>query len=135
MKKHLTTLLFCGAFILSAGAANAQTAVVIWPETIDNGGAEIRYLGIKDDMAVFNVSYPNPGGSAFSVSVKDQDGAELYKHTFRDQYFRKQFRLPRAEKSKFCFTIRDGRVSDVIKSFEVNGKDLFVKDFAVKEKD
>jgi hypothetical protein len=135
MKKHLTTLLFCGAFILSAGVANAQIAVVVWPETIAKGGAEIKYLGIKDDMAVFNVSYPNPDGAAFSVMVKDQDGSELYKHTFRDQYFRKQFRLPREEKSKFCFIIQDGRISDVIKSFEVNGKDPFVKDFAVKEKD
>lgn len=135
MKKHLITLLFCGVFLFSAGAASAQMAVVIWPEMINNGGPEIKYLGIKDDMAVFNVSYPNPEGAAFIVAVKDQDGSELYKHTFRDRHFSKQFRLPRDQKTKFCFIIRDGSISDVIKSFEVNGKDPFVKDIALMEKD
>lgn len=127
MKKHLSTIFICGAFLLSGLMAHAQTA--------DTGGAEIKYLGIKDDMAVFNVTYPNPEGGVFSVAVRDQNGSELYKHSFRDKHFRKQFRLPKEEKSKFCFIIRDGRISDVIKSFEVTGKDPFVKDFAVNEKD
>jgi len=127
MKKHFITILFCGAFLFSGYRASAQAA--------DTGEADIRYLGIKDDMAVFTVSYPNPEGAAFSLAVKDQDGSELYKHTFRGKYFHKQFRLPKEEKSKFSFIIRDGRVSDIIKSFEVNAESRLVKGAAVLQRD
>lgn len=127
MKKRLTTILICGIFLFSGSAASAQTT--------DTGIAEIKYLGIKDDMAVFTVSYPNPEGSAFSLAVKDQDGSELYKHTFRDKHFRKQFRLPKEAKRAFSFIIQDGRVSDIIKSFEVTDKNQLIQGVAVQQQE
>jgi hypothetical protein len=82
--------------------------------------ALIRYLGIRDDMAVFNISYNNPAGAAFDLSVMDQDGSELYRHTFYQQGFHKQFRLPRAGKSKFSFVIANGREREIVKTFGIN---------------
>src|SRR5882762_9130567 len=130
MKKHLTTsirrVVFGSLFILPGFMVKAQTA------SPDSTGMEtpalIRYLGTQEDMVVFNISYNNPQGSAFNLLVRDQDGAELYQHMFREKNFYKQFRLPKAEGSKLSFIIRNGKEADIVKTFEINVNSRMVQD-------
>ena len=84
-------------------------------------------------MILFNVSYPNPDGARFVLTVKDQDGTQLYQNVSTEKGFYKQFRLPKTDKSKITFTLRNGREADIVKSFEINVNSRFVEDIAVKK--
>jgi len=113
-------------------------AVTVQAQTISSGtgqgeGATIKYLGTQDDLIVFNVSYGNPEGSKFQVIVKDQDGNQLYQNIFNEKTFYKQFRLPKADKDRVVFVIRNGKEADVVKTFEVNVNSRFVQEIAVKK--
>ncbi len=129
MKKPLTTIIrrfgFGSLFFLASYIAKAQVS----------DSATIKYLGTQDDLVVFNISYNNPQGSSFNLMVKDQDGSELYQHSFRDKSFYKQFRLPKSEKNRLSFIIRNGNEADIVKSFEINVNSRFVQDVAVKKLD
>ncbi|MDO6433583.1 hypothetical protein Q4E93_23430 [Flavitalea sp. BT771] len=115
MKKHLSSILFGSLFLLLAISASAQSG----DSPAKGEPALIRYVGTREDMVVFDISYPNPDGAAFDLAVRDQDGIELYKHTFRVKNFCKQFRLPRSEKSKLSFILRNGKEAELIKTFEI----------------
>jgi len=84
-------------------------------------------------MIVFNVSYANPDGNKFQVIVKDQDGTQLYQNLFSDKAFYKQFRLPRADKDRLVFIIRNGRDADVVKTFEVNVSSRVTQEVSVRK--
>ncbi len=133
MKSLLTAVfgkLIPGAcFILVVATAHAQSTA---SGAGQNESATVKYLGTQDDMLVFNVSYANPDGSKFLLIVKDQDGTQLYQNVFSEKSFYKQFRLPKADKDRIVFVIRDGKDSDLVKTFEVNVNSHFVQDIAVK---
>ncbi|HEY6899598.1 MAG TPA: hypothetical protein VI233_03100, partial [Puia sp.] len=38
-----------------------------------NEAAVVKYLGMQDDLIVFDVFYVNPEGEKFQVTIKDQD--------------------------------------------------------------
>src|SRR5580692_9297798 len=59
--------------------------------------ATVQYLGVQDDMIVFNVSYSNPEGNRFVITVRDQDGTALFTQAFSEKAFYKQFRLPKTD--------------------------------------
>ena len=84
-------------------------------------------------MIVFNVSYANPDGNKFQVIVKDQDGTQLYQNIFSDKVFYKQFRLPRADRDRLVFIIRNGREADVVKTFEVNVNSRMTQEVSVRK--
>jgi hypothetical protein len=131
MKKHLSSILFCSLFLLPAFSVKAQSC----NSPVKGEPALIRYLGTREDLAVFNISYPNPDGAAFDLAVRDQDGIELYKHTFHVKNFCKQFRLPRSEKSKLSFILRNGREADLVTTFEINVNSRPVEYVAGKQPD
>jgi hypothetical protein len=112
MKKHLTTTIFGSLFMLSTFTVKAQSSDTAGR----NEAALIKYLGTQDDMLIFTISYNNPEGTAFTLAVRDQDGSEMYKHAFHEKNFYKQFRLPRTEKSKLSFIIRDGKETEIVKT-------------------
>jgi hypothetical protein len=97
--------------------------------------ATVKYLGIQEDMVVFNISCPNPEGNKFSLTLKDQDGIPLYQNVFSEKGFYKQFRLPKTDKNKITFVLRNGREAEVAKSFEINVNSRFVEDIAIKKID
>lgn len=121
--KSLRKLLFGTIFLFSLATVHAQTA----PATT------IKYLGTQDDMILFNVAYPNPEGVRFSVTVKDQDGTQLFQGFFSDRSFNKQFRLPKTDKNKISFIVHNGKEADVVKTFAINVNSRFVEDVAVKK--
>jgi hypothetical protein len=134
MKKLLTTVFgklvpgFC--LILVVATAQAQTIV---SGAGQSESVIVKYLGTQDDMIVFNVSYANPEGSKFQLIIKDQDGTQLYQNIFNEKPFYKQFRLPKADKDRIIFVIRNGKEAEVVKTFEVNVNSRFVQEVAVRK--
>jgi hypothetical protein len=131
MKKHLSSLLFGSLFLLPAFSVKAQSG----NSPVKGEPALIKYLGTREDMAVFNISYSNPDGAAFDLAVRDQDGIELYKHTFRVKNFCKQFRLPKSEKSKLSFILHNGKEAELVKTFEINVSSRPIQEVAAKKPD
>jgi len=125
MKSSITAI----ALFFAAAASAQSTGGMLSKEPV----ATVKCLGIQEDMVVFNVSYPNPDGSKFSLTVKDQDGTQLYQNVFSDKEFYKQFRLPKMDKSKISFVIRNGKEAELVRSFEINVNSRFVEDIAIKK--
>ena len=134
MKKLLTAVFgklvpgFC--LILTVATAHAQSTV---SGAGQSESAIVKYLGMQDDMIVFNVSYANPEGSKFQLIIKDQDGTQLYQNIFNEKTFYKQFRLPKADKDRIIFVIRNGKEAEMVKTFEVNVNSRFVQEIAVRK--
>jgi len=118
-------------FLLVVTATQAQSTVPNSGKKEDS--AQVKYLGTQDDMVLFNVAYPNPQGAAFSLVVKDQDGTELYKNAYHEKNFYKQFRLPRVDRDRITFTIRNNKDADIVKTFQINVNSRYVEDIAVKK--
>jgi len=123
-------ILFGVCFVLAAATVSAQTTATGAGQT-DN--ATIKFLGLQDDLIVFTVSYANPDGGKFQVIVKDQDGTQLYQNVFSDKAFYKQFRLPRADRDRLVFILRNGRDADVVKTFEVNVNSRVTQEVSVRK--
>ena len=125
MKKLLSTI-FSGLLLLAAsavraqGSAQVQGSVQLQDSVQAQGSATIKYLGAQDDQVIFHIAYANPQGSPFNLVLRDQDGLELYQHSFHDRSFSKQFRLPRTNKGRLSFIIRSGRDIEIIKNFEID---------------
>jgi hypothetical protein len=117
------------SLLLILSTAHAQSTA---PGAGSNDTASIKYLGTQDDMLVFDVWYSNPTGDKFLVSVKDQDGVQLYQHFFSEKSIYKQFRLPKSEKDRIVFVIRDFKDADIVKTFEVNVNSRLIREVAVK---
>ncbi|HEV3325456.1 MAG TPA: hypothetical protein VG052_07610 [Puia sp.] len=124
-------LIFGTFFLLSVATAHAQSTVPGAVPATDS--ATVRYLGMQDDMLIFNVSYDNPKGNKFVVAVKDQDGTQLYQNIFRDKAFYKQFKLPKTDKDEVIFVIRNGQDAPIVKTFAVNIDSRFVQEVAIKK--
>jgi hypothetical protein len=120
-------------FAIAVIAVQAQSPV----QTAGEKGnpLEVKYLGTQEDMIVFNVSYQNPSGGKFSIIVKDQDGSQLYQVVYNEKSFDKQFRLPRAEKNRVTFVIRNYKDADMARTFDINVNSRMVEDVAVKKLD
>jgi hypothetical protein len=116
--------------ILIVATAHAQSTAT---GAGQNESTTVKYLGTQDDMIVFNVSYANPEGGKFQLTVKDQDATQLYQNVFSEKSFYKQFRLPRADKDRIVFIIRNGKDADVVRTFEINVNSRFVQEVAVKK--
>jgi hypothetical protein len=139
MKSLSTTVVskisFAAFFIFSAATARAQsTGSGAGPgDSSAEKAAVVKYLGIQDDMLIFNVSYNNPEGNKFLLAVKDQDGNQLYQDLFRDKMFYKQFKLPKSDKERVVFVIRDGLQKPIVKTFDINIDSHLVQDVAIKK--
>lgn len=123
-------ILFGVCFVLAAATVSAQSTGI---GAGQSENATVKYLGLQDDMIVFNVAYANPDGNKFQVIVKDQDGTQLYQNVFSGKAFYKQFRLPRADKDRLVFIIRNGRDADVVKTFEVNVNSRITQEVSVRK--
>jgi hypothetical protein len=71
----------------------------------------------------------NPTGGKFSVIVIDEEGNQIFQEIYTDKKFDKRFKLPKAEKNKLTFVIRNFKTADVKQTFEINTK--YVEDVVV----
>ncbi|HWK06295.1 MAG TPA: hypothetical protein VNS58_21800 [Puia sp.] len=118
-------------FLLVAATTQAQSVSATTLPKEDS--SLVKYLGTQDDLILFNVAYKNPQGAPFSLVVKDQDGTELYKNAWSEKNFSRQFRLPKADRSRITFIIRNGKEAAIVKTFEINVNSRYVQDIAVKK--
>jgi len=117
------------AFVLTLSAAKAQSTE---PGAAENV-ATVKYLGIQEDMLVFDVSYTNPTNGKFQIVIRDQEGAPLYQNVFNEKTIYKQFRLPKSEKDRIVFVIRDYRDADIVKTFDVNVNSHIIREVAIRK--
>ena len=109
---------------LSLAIALLTTTVMVGYSTPKNDPigktAEIKYVGSIDDAIVFSVLYDNPNGGKFSVSVFDESGNQLFQEVYSDKKFNKKFKVPKSDKNKLTFVIRNYKDADLRQSFEIN---------------
>jgi hypothetical protein len=124
-------LSLAAAFLLVLSSAKAQST--------ETGEAEktatVKYLGTQDDMLVFDVFYTNPTNGKFQVVIKDQDGTPVYQNVFSEKTIYKQFRLPKSEKDRVVFVIRDYKDADIVKTFDINVNSRIIREVAVRKVD
>jgi hypothetical protein len=122
--------LFGASFLLILSSARAQST-----ETAagSNNAAIVKYLGVQDDMLVFDVAYTNPTGGKLLVVIKDQDGTQLYQNLFNEKVIYKQFRLPKTEKDRVVFVLRDFHDADVVKAFDINVNSRLIHEVAIRK--
>lgn len=119
-------------FVMTLATAPAQS---VSTEDAQTEKASVKYLGTQDDMIVFNVSYPNPDGTRFQLTIKDQDGSALYQNSFTERSFYKQFRLPKADRDRIVFVFHNNSEADIVRAFEVNVNSRLVHEVAIKKLD
>jgi hypothetical protein len=117
------------AFLLVLSSAKAQSAAT----GSNDNAATVKYLGAQDDLLVFDLSYTNPTGGKFQVIIKDQDGTPVYQNVFNEKTVYKQFRLPKSEKDRVVFVIRDFRDADIVKTFDINVNSRIIREVAVRK--
>jgi hypothetical protein len=83
-------------------------------------------------MLIFDVSYTNPTNGRFQIVIKDQEGNSLYQNVFSEKTIYKQFRLPKSDKDRILFVIRDYRDADIVKTFDVNVNSHIIREVAVR---
>jgi hypothetical protein len=117
------------AFLLVLSSEKAQST-----ETgATDKAATVKYLGTQDDMLVFDIAYTNPTTGKFQVVIKDQDGAPVYQNVFSEKTIYKQFRLPKSDKDRVVFVIRDFKDADIVKTFDINVNSRIIREVAVRK--
>lgn len=105
--------------VMLTGVAVSAHAQAKYASTIEKN-AEIKYIGNADDAVVFNISYKNPANNKFVVTILDEDGTQLFQSVYNDKMFDKRFKLPKTDKSKLTFEIRNNREIELKQTFEIN---------------
>ena len=124
-------LSLAAAFLLVLSSAKAQSA-----ETGEaNNAATVKYLGTQEDMLVFDLSYTNPTNGKFQILIKDQDGTSVYQNAFSEKTVYKQFRLPKSDKDRIVFVVRDFKDADIVKTFDINVNSRIIREVAVRKID
>lgn len=122
-------LSLAAAFMLVLSSAKAQSAETA---ATDNA-ATVKYLGTQDDMLIFDLAYTNPTTGKFQVVIKDQDGTPVYQNAFSEKTIYKQFRLPKSDKDRVVFVIRDFKDADIVKAFDINVNSRIIREVAVRK--
>jgi hypothetical protein len=105
--------------VMLTGVATSVHAQAKYASTIEKN-AEVKYIGNVEDAVVFSVSYNNPTNNKFVVTVLDEDGTKLFQSAYSDKKFDKRFKLPKTDKSKLTFEIRNNREIELRQTFEIN---------------
>ncbi len=111
-------------------SANART---VSATAFDANKAEVKYTGVdKYNQLSFHVTYSNPSGNTFNLTVLDENGDAIFKSFYGDKQFDKTFKLPKSEVSKLSFVIEDGKTSYKEK-FDVNIKTQVIENVEVSK--
>lgn len=135
MKRQLTSITskFVLGILLLTGVFAAQGQSI--DKVSESEPAVVKYLGVQEDLVLFNVHFKNPGGQKFSVIVKDQDNTQLFQRVYTDKNFDKQFKLPRADRNRITFVIRNFKGEDISQHFAINVNTRYIEDIAIKKVD
>ena len=116
IKSAISKLTLASVFFVTLGSTHAQATGLV--PVVKN--TEIKYVGVTSESILFNVSVDNPNGTKFSVIVLDDEGNQLFQEVYTDKKFDKRFKLPKDDKNKVTFIIRNFKDADEKQVFEVN---------------
>jgi hypothetical protein len=120
MKKQImfaiAKLTFIVLFVMTVAGACAQTSAAMPAEK----NAQINYLGTQEGMVLFNVTFDNPSGNKFTITVVDEEGFTIYQQASSDKKFDKRFKLLAPDNSKLTFVIKNAKETTLTQSFEIN---------------
>ncbi|MBS1563075.1 MAG: hypothetical protein JST39_01750 [Bacteroidetes bacterium] len=104
---------------LTGLTAAAQTAQV--RQELHSTHATVRYMGSREETMSVAVQFDNTKGQRFTVTVRDQDGYQLFEGSFREKKFDKIFELPGKGISRLSFSIGVAGAARA-QSFEIDTK-------------
>lgn len=134
MKKNI--LSFAIAAIIGTLSVSAKTTNTNEKNSTKANTPVVSYLGATERGIVFNVNYANPEASRFSVVVRNAAGDELYRETYKNKDFNKNFVLnipaDEANNAAVTFELVDGK-NEVKKSFDINTTVYTAQNITVKE--
>jgi len=119
VRRIINRCVVTGVIVVAGFTLHAQTSQV--KQESPSPTASVKYMGSRQDMLSVAVQYNNAQGQPFTITVRDQDGYQLFEGNFTEKKFNKTFQMPRPDLSKIVFIIRNARTHEV-QSFEVNTK-------------
>ena len=117
--------------ITLATSANAQVTPVSTTVSGVPSNAAVTYVSTSSESLFFDVRVNNEEGERFTIIVKDDNGATLYRGNYYDRSFKKRFVLPKTDSNKLTFLIKRESESKS-ETFEVNTKTRLVEEVIVK---
>ena len=117
--------------ITLATSANAQVTPVSATVSGVPSNAAVTYVSTSSESLSFDVRVNNEEGERFTIIVKDDNGATLYRGNYYDRSFKKRFVLPKTDSNKLTFLIKRESESKS-ETFEVNTKTRLVEEVIVK---
>lgn len=93
--------------------------------------ATVTYVATGDESLLFDVKVNNEEGEKFTIVVKDDKGAALYRGSYYDKAFKRRFVLPKTDSNKLTFLIKSesGLQSE---TFEINTKTSVIEEVSVR---
>lgn len=123
--KHFIFTLFFTLYI--AVSATAQTSNVAYENPVN---FKVDFLGKENQMVLVNVLYKNETGSAFSLSITDDDGQIVFRNVYNTTILDKKFRIPEQHsKLNFVFTVLSDKS---VQRFKVSTKQRFNQEVATR---
>lgn len=116
--------------ILALFAATLSTTLFVQPSvsqkpltynTVLENTKSVSYLGIKNEMLVFEVILNFDDKEIKTLNIYDENGNELYSERIKTNTFVKQYMFAKNESAKIQFTLR-GKKSILNETFQVDYK-------------
>jgi hypothetical protein len=132
-RKAITVLTLTAITVAAGFTANAAGHEPKKHNAGSASTAEVFYVGSLEGQPLFNVMYNNAEGSRFSISIKDDQGYELFKSSYSDKKFDKKFEIADVvPEGKLTLTITNYKDNSE-QTFEINANTLLVVDVEVTE--
>lgn len=113
----MTTLITMTSFIAQQSIAQPEQPSFADP-FISNS---VKYIGMKDDLLVFEVRLGNNVQKGTTLSIPDEKGNEIYSERIKTSSFVKRYMFAKNTISKIQFNIK-GRRQIMNETFNVNFK-------------
>ncbi len=132
-RKAITVLTLTAVTVAAGLTANAAGHEPKKHNAGSASTAEVFYVGSLEGQPLFTVMYNNVEGSRFSISIKDNEGYELFKNAYSDTKFDKKFEIADVVPGgKLTLTITNYKDNSE-QTFEINANTLLVEDVEVTE--
>jgi hypothetical protein len=90
----------------------------------------VKHLATTSQSLFFEVKIANETGEKFSVSIKDENGNNLYRGVYSDKNFVKKFKLPRTVSDKLVFVVRTA-AGNTTEAFEISSNTKVMEEIIV----
>jgi len=95
--------------------------------------AEVKHIETKDNKLLFQILLDNELGEKFTVSIKDEDGNQLFKEVYSDKKFAKKFELPENEDAGKIIVMIRSLGNNQSQVFEINTTTRVYQDVVVSK--